>query len=90
VAAAHVLIAKVYANLDHVVALAKRRRAMKNLDIKLLLSIGAILTVLGGFYYTTQLRLERLEETEQFQEIGKLKKQIMQIKKRVKKLEDAR
>lgn len=89
-AAAHVLIAKVYANLDHVVALAKRRRAMKNLDIKLLLSIGAILTVLGGFYYTTQLRLERLEETEQFQEIGKLKKQIMQIKKRVKKLEDAR
>ncbi len=89
-AAAHVLIAKVYANLDHVVVLARRRRAVKNLDIKLLLSIGAILTVLGGFYYTTQLRLERLEETEQFQEIGKLKKQIMQIKKRVKKLEDAR
>ena len=63
---------------------------MKGMDIKMLLSIGAVLTVLGGFYYTTQLRLERLEETELSQDLSDVKKEITQLKKRVKKLENSR
>ena len=48
------------------------------LDMKMLLSIGAILVTLAGFYYTTQMRLDRLEEeiVELRATDGKLKKMI--------------
>ena len=48
------------------------------LDLKMLLSIGAILVTLAGFYYTTQMRLDRLEEeiTELRASDGKLRKMI--------------
>jgi len=62
-----------------------------NLDIKQLITLFAIVAVLGGFYYTTQLRLDRLEaaiESKQPNaELSKVKKQIKNLQKRVKKLE---
>ena len=63
-----------------------------NLDIKLIIGILTIATALGGFYYTTQMRLDRLEAAiEQKQpngELQALKKQVKRLNKRVKKLED--
>ena len=62
-----------------------------NLDIKLLITLFAIVAAIGGFYYTTQMRLDRLETAiEQKQpdgELQALKKQVQQLRKRVKKLE---
>ena len=61
------------------------------LDIKLMIGILTIAAALGGFYYTTQMRLDRLETAiEQKQpdgELQALKKQVQQLRKRVKKLE---
>ena len=61
------------------------------LDIKLMIGILTIAAALGGFYYTTQMRLDRLEAAiEQKQPAGELqvlKKQVQQLRKRVKKLE---
>ena len=62
-----------------------------NLDIKILITLFAIVAGLGGFYYTTQMRLDRVEAAiEQKQpdgELQALKKQVQQLRKRVKKLE---
>ena len=62
-----------------------------NLDIKLMIGILTIAAALGGFYYTTQMRLDRLEaaieQKQPNQELQVLKKQVQQLKKRVKKLE---
>ena len=43
-------------------------------DIKTLITICTIAATLGGFYYTTQTRLDSLE-----QEVTSLKKQIKRI-----------
>ena len=63
-----------------------------NLDIKLLITLLAIVAGLGGFYYTTQMRLDRLENAiEQKQPSGEvegLKQQIKALRKRVKRLEN--
>lgn len=63
-----------------------------NLDIKVLITLLAIVAGLGGFYYTTQLRLDRLEASiEQKQgneEIQALKHQVKALRKRVKRLEN--
>ena len=62
-------------------------------DIKLLLTLAAILCGLGGFYYTTQLRLDNLETTIDEKscgcelELDNVKKQVATLKKRIKKLE---
>ena len=62
------------------------------LDIKTLLGVSAIIVTLAGFYYTTQMRLDRLEATiEQntpSNDLKSLRKQIQQLNKRVKKLEN--
>ena len=62
-----------------------------NLDLKQVIGIFVIAATLGGFYYTTQMRLDRLEAAiEQKQPAGELqvlKKQVQQLRKRVKKLE---
>jgi uncharacterized protein YoxC len=50
------------------------------LDIKTLITVLTIAATLGGFYYSTQLRLDRLEETVQT-----LQKQIKVIKRQVNK-----
>ena len=43
-----------------------------NIDIKTLIAIIAAVGVLGGFYYTTQLRLDHLEsEIERIEKIAK-------------------
>jgi len=44
------------------------------LDIKTLITLLTIAATLGGFYYTTQVRLDNLE-----QEITQVKKQIKRI-----------
>ena len=62
------------------------------LDIKTILGVSAIIVTLAGFYYTTQMRLDRLEATiEQntpSKDLKSLRKQIQQLNKRVKKLEN--
>ena len=61
------------------------------IDIKLALTLAAVIAGVGGFYYTTQMRLDSLEEkVEQSgpnQELTVLKKQVKRLAKRVKKLE---
>tara|TARA_R110000824_G_scaffold78951_2_gene198987 strand:- start:1093 stop:1251 length:159 start_codon:yes stop_codon:yes gene_type:complete len=44
------------------------------LDIKTLITLLTIAATLGGFYYTTQIRLDSLE-----QEVTKLQKQVKRI-----------
>ena len=46
------------------------------LDIKTLITILTIAATLGGFYYSTQLRLDHLEES-----VIALEKQVKQVKR---------
>jgi len=50
------------------------------LDIKLLITIVTLAATLGGFYYTTQLRLDNIESS-----ISGVEKQVKQLKKRNRK-----
>tara|TARA_Y100000310_G_C20233611_1_gene601409 strand:+ start:262 stop:459 length:198 start_codon:yes stop_codon:yes gene_type:complete len=60
------------------------------LDIKLLITFLAIASGLGGFYYTTQLRLDRVEIAIEapVHDCQSLKKQVQRLSKRVKALEN--
>ena len=60
------------------------------MDIKLLITVFAIAAGLGGFYYTTQLRLDRVEVAleEPIHDCQSLKKQVQNLVKRVKRLEN--
>ena len=62
------------------------------LDIKTIIGLCAVIVTLAGFYYTTQMRLDTLEEViEQnvsTKEIKALRKQVQQLNKRVKRLEN--
>ena len=62
------------------------------MDIKLLITILVIATGLGGFYYTTNMRLDNLEakieKVNSNDKIDNLAKQIKALRKRVKKLEN--
>ena len=60
------------------------------MDIRLLITILIIATGLGGFYYTTQLRLDRVEVAleEPTHDCHVLKKQMQNLTKRIKRLED--
>ena len=59
------------------------------LDIKLVLGMAAIIAGLGGFYYTTEMRLDNLESSIQSNncDCDVLKKQVNALRKRIKKLE---
>ena len=66
-------------------------------DIKTFLTIGGILVVLGGFYYTTQMRLDTLENkveilTEDMRStratVDGVSKHMKRVSKRVTKLEN--
>ena len=61
------------------------------IDIKLLITLLVMATTLGGFYYTTQLRLDTLEESvaecQSSSDVEKLRKQIRDLSKRLKKME---
>ena len=46
------------------------------LDIKTLITIVTFAATMGGFYYSTQLRLDHLEEN-----VTSVEKQIKQLKK---------
>ena len=59
---------------------------MIKLDIKILLTLAAIIAGLGGFYYTTQLRLDHLEDS--VSECSGIQKQVVQLQKRIKRLEN--
>ncbi len=58
------------------------------LDLKSLIAIGTILITIGGFYYTTKLRLDVLEsEIKTLKEkTGSLSKEIQQSAKQNKRL----
>ena len=49
------------------------------LDIKTLITLLTIAATLGGFYYTTQSRLDGLED-----EVSQMQKQIKRLQKRIK------
>jgi len=49
------------------------------LDIKTLITLFTIAATLGGFYYSTQLRLDSLEE-----DVVKLQKQVKRLARQVK------
>ena len=77
----------------HDIGLAEHGSFMQlKLDIKTILGVSAIIVTLAGFYYTTQMRLDRLEasvgQNSSSEELKSLKKQIQQLNKRVKKLEN--
>jgi hypothetical protein len=61
------------------------------IDIKLLITLLIMATTMGGFYYTTQLRLDSLEmgiaECKSNHQVDQLKKKVQNLSKRVKKLE---
>ena len=61
------------------------------LDLKMVITVLTIIIGLAGFYYTTELRLDRLEASsasvQPSGDVEDLKKQIQSLKKRVKKLE---
>ena len=62
------------------------------MDLKQILTVSAILCALAGFYYTTQLRLDRLESEVSVQkcmcetDIKFLKKQVQRLNKKIKGL----
>lgn len=49
------------------------------LDIKTLITLFTIAATLGGFYYSTQIRLDNLEE-----DVVKVQKQIKRLTRQVK------
>ena len=51
------------------------------LDIKTLITIITFAATMGGFYYSTQIRLDHLED-----KVTGIEKQIKQIKKTKRKL----
>jgi len=50
------------------------------LDIKTLITLLTFAAALGGFYYTTQIRLDSLE-----QEVSQMKKQIKRMVRKTSK-----
>ena len=50
------------------------------LDIKTLIALLTIAATLGGFYYTTQSRLDNLET-----EVSQLQKQVKRIARKINK-----
>ena len=52
-------------------------------DIKTIITLGALLVPLVGFYYTTNMRLDSLEE-----KIQQVQKQVKQIKSKGRKTND--
>ena len=61
------------------------------LDLKMVITVLTIIIGLAGFYYTTELRLDRLEASsasvQPSGDVESLKNQVQSLKKRVKKLE---
>ena len=50
------------------------------LDTKTLITLLTIATTLGGFYYSTQLRLDGLDE-----EVSQLERQVKRLSRQIKK-----
>ena len=50
------------------------------LDIKTLITIVTFAATMGGFYYSTQMRLDSLEES-----VSSVEKQVKQLKKQKRK-----
>tara|TARA_R110000824_G_scaffold46551_1_gene133597 strand:+ start:128 stop:301 length:174 start_codon:yes stop_codon:yes gene_type:complete len=49
-------------------------------DIKTALTIGGIIAILAGFYYTTQLRLDNIE-----QEISEIRAELVKTNKLIRR-----
>ena len=58
------------------------------IDFKTLITVGGIIAVLGGFYFTTQLRLDSLEAEIQTlsEDIGSLETSVQETTKQTKRL----
>ena len=65
------------------------------MDVKTILAVGTLVACLGGFYYTTNLRLDRLEtvcnetrniNTGTMDKVVLLEKQLNRLKRRIDKL----
>ena len=59
------------------------------LDIKTLLTIGGVVAVLGGFYYSTQHRLSNLEGKIEHvsEQLDVQSGELKQIKKQIRRLD---
>ena len=60
------------------------------IDFKTLLTISVIVASLGGFYYTTQLRLDSLENSvaeihELKSEVNAVKKELLKFSRKIRK-----
>ena len=63
------------------------------IDFKTLLTVSVIVASLGGFYYTTQLRLDSLEDSvtelrELKGEVSAVKKELLKLSRKVRKLNE--
>ena len=63
------------------------------IDFKTLLTVSVIVASLGGFYYTTQLRLDSLEDSvtelrELRGEVNAVKKELLKISRKLRKLNE--
>ena len=50
------------------------------IDIKTALTVSGIIAILGGFYYTTQMRLDNIE-----QEIAEIRSEISKTNKLIRR-----
>tara|TARA_R110002060_G_scaffold43175_1_gene54627 strand:+ start:754 stop:945 length:192 start_codon:yes stop_codon:yes gene_type:complete len=59
------------------------------LDIKTILTIGGIIALMGGFYYSTQHRLQSLEDsvTVVSEQLDIQSGELKQIQKQIRRLE---
>jgi len=57
-------------------------------DVKTLITVGGVIAILGGFYYSTQHRLESLEGQLDHvsSQLDKQSGELNQIKKQLKKI----
>jgi len=58
----------------------------RKIDVKFLITIGAFVALMGGFYYTTTLRLEKLERD--VEKLEKTNDRLIVVEERLKSVQD--
>ena len=56
------------------------------LDLKFIITICGLIAILGGFYYTTSLRLDKLES--EVEELDKANDRLIVVEERLKSVQD--
>ena len=54
----------------------------KTLDLKFLVTLGGLIAVLGGFYYTTSFRVEKLEH--RVEKLSDLSENVIRLEEQMK------